>query len=522
MRKTFVIAIRDYLAAVKTKSFLVSLVLMPILMGGGIAFNRLSELMGDTRPKHVAVIDHTAFDPANETRPLYQVLIEAAQGRNEAVRDERTGEFIKAPFHFEYAGLPPDAAQGELDELRYRLSERLRDGELFAFVEIGREAVRARPLSMQEQLELQEEIQELARRLRVNLQDLQGTLALAGGDPKQQAEYRAKFEQALERAGINQSELMNDPALRELAAVQDRTGIRYTSKNTTSMELREWIRQTLEPEIRARRVAQIGDVDAARVAPLLEPPQFAQRAMADKDSAGQIIYERDPDIITNIIIPIFMVFLMFTVIMTAASPLTTNIVEEKQLRIAEVLLGSVRPFELMLGKLLGGVGVSLTLAAIYISGGLVMAREFHALDAVSPATLAWFGLFAALATLMYGALFVAAGAAVTNLKEAQNFLTPVILVVVAPMFAFASLLQNPDGPLARAMTWFPLTTPTSVVLRQALPPGMATSEKLAAAGLTLATTLLLVWIAGRVFRFGMLHTDKAAALRDMLRWVARG
>ena len=126
MRKTLVIAHRDYLAAVRTKSVLISLVLMPILMGGGILFNRLSNLLGDTRPKRIAVIDHTATDETNAGRPLYQVLIEAAQGRNEALKYPRTGEYVNAPYFIEHvsADLPPDPSPEQLDEIRLELSER--------------------------------------------------------------------------------------------------------------------------------------------------------------------------------------------------------------------------------------------------------------------------------------------------------------------------------------------------------------------------------------------------------------
>ena len=60
------------------------------------------------------------------------------------------------------------------------------------------------------------------------------------------------------------------------------------------------------------------------------------------------------------------------------------------------------------------------------------------------------------------------------------------------------------------------------MLRLSIPPGISLEEKLAAVALSLLTTVVLVWIAGRVFRFGMLHTDKAAAIKDMMRWVVRG
>jgi ABC-2 type transport system permease protein len=102
----------------------------------------------------------------------------------------------------------------------------------------------------------------------------------------------------------------------------------------------------------------------------------------------------------------------------------------------------------MLGKLLGGVGVSLTLAIVYIVGAYLGAREFGVAKYLTTQTIIWFIAFAIMATFMYGALFVAAGAAVTNLKEAQSLITPIMLLVMLPMFVFGPILSNPTGPLA--------------------------------------------------------------------------
>ncbi len=497
MRKTLVIAIRDYLAAVKTKSFIVGLVLMPVLIGGGVLFGHIANDIKDTKPKKIVVIDHTVpigDDGRPTTRegqplqsqPLYQVLISRAQERNEGLRNEK-GELTGAPYEIE-AEFPDDGSPAALDQLRYELSERLRSGELFAFIELGPNII----------------------------------------TPPDETAFAA----ARELVGDDLDDGMGpreggEDAQDQKAAIQflEQHGIRYTSQSTTYLDLQRWLRETLQPVIYQRRIAatpELAGVAPQQVLSLIVPPEVIPRAMAVKNEAGEIDYEEDPNPITSFVIPIFSIFLIFSVVMTAASPLTTNIVEEKQLRIAEVLLGSVRPFELMLGKLIGGVGVSLTLAAIYFAGGLYAASQFNALSAVSPSMVAWFMLFASLATLMYGALFIAAGAAVTNLKEAQNFLTPIILLVVAPMMVMVPVIQSPDGPIARAITWFPLTSPVAVVLRQSIPPGMPLGEKMGAAALSIVTTLVLVWLAGRIFRFGMLHTDKAAAIRDMMRWVVRG
>ena len=108
-------------------------------------------------------------------------------------------------------------------------------------------------------------------------------------------------------------------------------------------------------------------------------------------------------------IPVVMIMMIFFVTLIGTSPLAANVVEEKQLRIAEVLLGSVTPFELMVGKLLGGVGVSLTLAAIFFGGAFYVAHSLGMSGYVSGQSIAWFFFFTIVGTFMYGSLFAAAG-----------------------------------------------------------------------------------------------------------------
>ena len=521
MRKTLVIAIRDYLASVKTKSFLVSLVLMPVLMGGGFVFGKLSEGLEDVSVRRIAVIDRSGS--ANAARPLWKVLAEASEERNEEIKDRDSGAFERPPYSIEQAELPPDATQERIDQLRLELSNRVRKGELYAFIEIGPEVVRIGPTDIAQGIAFLKELDKEAETLGLDRKKLADAMAGLAGSDEERAKAAVKIQAMFQEAELDQRTLARSPAFQALQQLQDRTGIRYTSQRTTDFELQRWLMLILKPVIDARRLQTLGqEIDIQRVTPLLQEPQIVPRALAVQSASGMIEYEKDPNIITGLVVPLMMVFLMFTILMAAAQPLTFNIVEEKQLRIAEVLLGSVRPFELMLGKLLGGVAISLTLAAIYMGGGLFLASEFEVLDAVPPTTIAWFLLFAGLGTLMFGALFVAAGAAVTNLKEAQNLITPIIIVVVLPVISFKAVHSDPDGIVARAITYFPLTTPTAAVLRLGIPPGMPLWEKILAAGIALVTTVVLVWVAGRVFRFGMLHTDKAAALREMMRWVMRG
>ena len=125
--------------------------------------------------------------------------------------------------------------------------------------------------------------------------------------------------------------------------------------------------------------------------------------------------------LANFFVPMGLMMLMFMVIMVGASPLMQSVLEEKMQRIAEVLLGSVTPFQLMLGKLLGMVGVSLTIVAVYLAGGYLALRLRRLRGVLSRCTSSWwFVLFQALAVLMYGSLFIAIGAAVSDMKEAQT------------------------------------------------------------------------------------------------------
>jgi ABC-type Na+ efflux pump permease subunit len=182
----------------------------------------------------------------------------------------------------------------------------------------------------------------------------------------------------------------------------------------------------------------------------------------------------------------------------------------------------VRPFELMLGKLLGMTGVSLTITAVYLGGAWWAAHRYGFADNVGGGLLAWFCAFQALAALMYGSLFIAIGAACTDMKETQNLLWPVMLLACLPLFALGSVLQEPNSPVSTGLSFFPFATPMLMIARQGVPPGPAWWQPPLGAALVLATTLACVWAAGRIFRVGILMQGKGARPGEMLKWVLRG
>jgi ABC-type Na+ efflux pump permease subunit len=300
----------------------------------------------------------------------------------------------------------------------------------------------------------------------------------------------------------------------------DLVAVRYSTNRPTYMDFRSLVERTLSRNVVQKRFENAG-MRYDQYKPLLASPSVTNRGLADERD-GKVTYEQRPAQFASFLVPVVLLLLMFVVVLVGASPMAGNVIEEKQLRIAEVLLGSVRPFELMLGKLLGGAGVAMTLALIYFGGAYAVAMKAGVAHYVSPLSIVWFIGFTVVATLMYGSMFVAAGAAVTNLKEVQTIIMPVMLLIVLPMMLLGPMIQDPSGPVATAASFFPTSAPMVMVARLSIPPGVPVWQAIVAALITLVTTAGLVWAAGRIFRVGILLHGQGAKFGDLLRWVVRG
>ena len=199
--------------------------------------------------------------------------------------------------------------------------------------------------------------------------------------------------------------------------------------------------------------------------------------------------------------------------------------EEKMQRIAEVLLGSVNPFQLMMGKLLGMVGVSMTILAVYLGGAVLGARSAGWTEFIPPnlsLLVIWFVIFQALAVLMFGAVFIAVGAACSDIKEAQSMIMPIYIFIIFPMFVWLPVMKEPAGALALVLSLIPPATPMLMMLRTAGWPNIPLWQPLLGTLLVLLTTVFCVFVAGRIFRVGLLMQGKGAKISDMVRWAVRG
>ncbi len=133
--------------------------------------------------------------------------------------------------------------------------------------------------------------------------------------------------------------------------------------------------------------------------------------------------------------------------------------------------------------------------------------------------LAALGLFLVLAVLLFGSLYMAVGAACSELKDAQSLMMPIVLLSVLPMLVWTAVLRNPASPLSVGMSLFPFATPFLMLMRLGLQPSPPVWQVVLSVVLTTATAILCVWAAGKIFRTGLLMQGKPPSLREMARWV---
>lgn len=440
MRKIFVIAMREYQAAVKTKAFIISLVLMPVIMLGSIGVQAFMRNKVDITDKKVAVVDYTdVIFPAIEQSAAERDKTEIFEGEGDLRRQ------VKPRFIFDRV----QPSSNDPEKVALELSERVRKKEIFAFLIIGPNVV--------------------------------------------------------------------DPDAQSGTATME-----YHSNSPTYDDLQKWLMVPTNSRIQELRFQTI-NIDREVVQKATRRIPVDNLGLVSVDAAtGQIKKAEKTNQLANIFIPMSMMMLMFMVVMIGASPLMQSVLEEKTNRIAEVLLGSVTPFELMMGKLIGMVGVSLTIVTIYLVGAYVAIKRAGYADLFPKDVVWWFIVYQAMAVIMFGAVFIAIGSAVNDMREAQNLMTPVMLVVVSPMFVWFNVVREPSSALSTAMSFFPPATPMLMIIRQSVPPGIPFWQPALGVVLVLLTTLLTVFAAGRIFRVGILMQGKGPKLSEMIRWVFNG
>jgi ABC-2 type transport system permease protein len=224
-------------------------------------------------------------------------------------------------------------------------------------------------------------------------------------------------------------------------------------------------------------------------------------------------------------LPFLLLMAIYMTVLIYGLYVMRSVIEEKSSRVVEVLLGSVTPFQLMAGKIIGVGMVGLTQIAIWAAGAMLLGSGAVAMvgdmmkDAhVSSLVLILFPVFFVLGYSTYACLYAAIGAMVNSDEEAQQLQFPVTLPLILCMVVATAVIRDPNTPLAFWLSMFPLTSPIIMFVRvtQDMPPAWQLTLSIL---LSLATLYGLVWLTSRIYRVGILMYGKRPTLPEILRWI---
>ena len=409
MHNVWLIARREYLERVRTKGFMIATILIPLLMGGGIAASIL--LVAKTKSNaHLAVV-------SNDQRLATDLQNELEHGKD----SEMVVDVIS----------PPGAATRK--ELNGEIKDKSLDGYLW----------------------------------------------------------------------------INPPR-----AGESRPQIVYRQRSSSDIATRGSVKQALSRVLTRQRLVQQG-MSASDVDAMLQPVDLQTDEDGGKDNTG-----------ANFASAYVLFFLMYMVIMLYGMNVARSIIEEKTSRVFEVMLATVKPGEMMAGKVIGVGSVGLTqvgvwmLAAVLLTSTTLAARflggDVHI--TLTGLQIGAFVVYFLLGYLLYSSIAAALGAMTNSEQELQQLNLFLVMPLAICMFALGAVITAPDGKLSTIMSLIPFCAPLLMYMRIAL--GAVHPGQIAISiGLMVITILGVLWVAARIYRVGILMYGKRPTLPEILRWL---
>ena len=324
--------------------------------------------------------------------------------------------------------------------------------------------------------------------------------------------------------------------------------IEFYSKDSPSISIINSIENKIETKLKNQKLTNFGidlkKIEAAKINTEIKMYDFSGEQSSKMKNWIKIIFGA-----------IAGYFLMMFVMIYGTSVMR-SVIEEKTSRIIEVIVSSVKPFQLMLGKIIGNAsagllqffiwGVLLFVILTILSSvfGVDMsemqntATSSAQIDAVKNAAegdkihllvqeilnlpiLKLFVLFIFYflgGYMLYSSLFAAVGAAVDNETDTQQFMLPIMLPLILGVYVgFATVINDPHGPIAVIFSHIPLTSPIVMLMR--VPFGVSWYELLISMALLVATFVFIVWLAAKIYRVGILMYGKKPTYKDLYKWL---
>jgi ABC-2 type transport system permease protein len=323
--------------------------------------------------------------------------------------------------------------------------------------------------------------------------------------------------------------------------------VSLTSQKQAPQALQSIIEETLSEKVTQQKLDELslsGSVDKEAITQVRSIVEEGSRVFLRTlrlDSGGDVS-ESSTELAT--IIGMLFTVLIYMFILMYGSMVMQAVLEEKKSRIVEVMVSSVKPVNLMVGKIVGIGLVGITQLVIW---GLLMGLFFSGLSffIVSPGqvetmpaemgnfdmegilntimTVNWleigfyFILFFIGGYILYASIFAMFASAVDSDEDTSQFMTPVMLIIIFAFFAGFYSVNNPDGPLAFWTSLIPFSSPIVMMVR--IPFGIPLWEKLLSIVLLYGTFILISILAAKIYRVGILMYGKKPSIKEMIKWV---
>lgn len=472
LRRTFLIARRDYLGYIKTWGFWISFLMPFVGMGFGLAFSTLDVEVSP--PRYETILDDTG---------QYADGILALHETKQRIKVERLLEGLGATL------LSKEKAASIRETLE-------RDGSPAAKAQIE-----------QEMPSLKGQLKSLDSKI---------NFVVPPADTLAASQAYLKGESLLDADGKTRAL----DGLLYITQTENGPKAEYWSKNINASDLKDLAANYFASLAETSYLATGGLTPnglAEAQKGRLEVNSFDPTKVSD-DSASQAVTQADK--VPYYVAAGLSIFLWLTVF-SGAYMLLTSMLEEKLNKLLEMMLASTRFSEIIFGKLLGVAALTLTAMAPYLllmgvgAAAIAFKGDSEIAQALAqsftPKLIIFFFIFLVLGYIFYGACFIALGALSQSMQDAQTMTTPIVIILTLCVMVVPLGLSSPDSPLLRLASLFPLSAPFAVIIR--LPSNPPLWELILSAVLLGLLSLGVVWAAGRVFRYGVLSGSGMSAIK---------
>ena len=332
--------------------------------------------------------------------------------------------------------------------------------------------------------------------------------------------------------------------------VNNPNNIQLYTNSSSSMLIEESITDQIEEIIESERLKEYNISDLKQILDTIEVNISLSTFRNDKEE------QTASSSAASSLIGIILGFVLYFFLVIYGSIVLQSIIEEKSSRVLEVLVSTVRPFDMMMGKILGVAAVAAT--QIIVWGVLIMAISALLVPAVMPddilasveavkggadvmamassgvdvemvtalASITNTGYIAKIVGLLlvfmiggflrYAAMYAAVGASVDNAQDAQQLTTPITIPIILAFIILTMVMNDPNSPLVVWCSMIPFTSP--IVMMGRIPSGIPTWEIALSIALLYGTFILMVWIAGKIYRVGIFMHGKKPTFKDLYKW----